>query len=581
MDTKAGQTAVEDTLSGGGGNDILIGEDSDKFDGGDGTDTVRFDAPVSAINLADADLVNVEIVEITAGTGVSLDLSVQVEDLVIRGNNGPDTITGGKGDDTITAGRGGDVIELSAGGDDRLIWTSDEDSGYSLIGNVITANNVDTVRNFDFAGEWKSGQALGDWKLGDEYINGDLIELRYRSDDMLVSKLVGVQGVAAANEFDALRALSNLTGLDVINGNNNYLRENYTDAVFVEVSSTSGDKSFEGYYLIINSDLNAGFDADNDTVIRFTWDTAESAVFNLTAATKGSFFYNPDPSAVSAAEPNGYVAPAGGVTVDTATGAISPVIANSVTNVANLDRSVIFGRASVDDRLDASSEVASSNIVFDFQSGVLSGAAAVAANSIRYENFDSFKGGAGTTTVSLHGGHENYFGGSGVDTVIIDGISLTGVFDKDQAGAIEVLEARGENNDISRLNSGSDAEIVQLKMVGAQTSVRMTEAQLDALAGAAAIRADGADDEIIVATGDLRTLTVDADIERFVIEDDFGTTTSEGEGTGVNAVKVILSDISTRENYATNKVVTVQSISKTTAVVSRSWWKFEGGVISG
>ncbi|MDC0013215.1 Ig-like domain-containing protein, partial [Octadecabacter sp.] len=98
-----------DTLFGYEGDDVFIVTENDKISGGDGNDTVRFDASVSATNLSNTELVNVEKVEITNTGDAAYDFSAQTESLTISGNTGDDTITGGSAADSIAGGNGDDV----------------------------------------------------------------------------------------------------------------------------------------------------------------------------------------------------------------------------------------------------------------------------------------------------------------------------------------------------------------------------------------------------------------------------------------------------------------------------------------
>ena len=125
--------AGADILDAGSGNDILVAEDTDTLiDGGThssgGADIVRFAAAVSATNLLDADLINVEAIEITNTAGARYDFSAQTEALVITGNIGNDIILGGRGKDTIN---------LTAGGNDRLV-----------LGSSLATNGSDTISGF-------------------------------------------------------------------------------------------------------------------------------------------------------------------------------------------------------------------------------------------------------------------------------------------------------------------------------------------------------------------------------------------------------------------------------------------------
>jgi Ca2+-binding RTX toxin-like protein len=123
-DTLVGGLAA-DTLLGGKGNDRIDASDADSIDGGEGTDTVRFAAAVSAVNLLNADLQNVENVLITNTGNASYNFSAQSEGLDITGNSGADTLTGGSGNDTIVGNAGVDSI-IAGAGDDIIVGAQDD-----------------------------------------------------------------------------------------------------------------------------------------------------------------------------------------------------------------------------------------------------------------------------------------------------------------------------------------------------------------------------------------------------------------------------------------------------------------------
>jgi Ca2+-binding RTX toxin-like protein len=123
-DTITGGSAA-DSLTGGNGNDVLIATDTDAMiNGGDGTnDTVWFNAAVTAANLANADLLNIEKVLITNSSSAAYDFSLQQENLSIIGGAAADTITAGSGNDTIEGGDGADVLIGGVGNDLFLYGT--------------------------------------------------------------------------------------------------------------------------------------------------------------------------------------------------------------------------------------------------------------------------------------------------------------------------------------------------------------------------------------------------------------------------------------------------------------------------
>ncbi|WP_067223332.1 beta strand repeat-containing protein [Marinomonas gallaica] len=138
--------AGADTITGGAGDDILVAQDTDTIDGGADNDTVRFDSAVSAANLLDADLLNVETVEITNTGDAAYDFSAQTEALTITGNTGADTITGGADADTITGGAGADIITGGAGAD--IIDLTDADNAVDTIVYSAASDGTDIITGF-------------------------------------------------------------------------------------------------------------------------------------------------------------------------------------------------------------------------------------------------------------------------------------------------------------------------------------------------------------------------------------------------------------------------------------------------
>ena len=256
--------------------------------------------------------------------------------------------------------------------------------------------------------------------------------------------------------------------------------------------------------MVINSDLNSGFDSSNDMVLRFVWTTENGVEDNLADLDENIFFWSPD------SEPDAWVSPNIGVTVFSHDGSLSQPI-NGVTNVDALGRAQIFGNTAGADVIDATNEDVNA-VAFNFSTGILSGASddgANNANTLTYVNFDGFKAGGAGSTVTLSSGAENIWGGDGNDKIVINSQELSGEFSNTN-GAIEELEANGQGNDLVGLNSGSITRVDQLTMIadgGSQSSVRMTETQLDDLNNS--IIAQGTQDKIIIATGDLETLVID------------------------------------------------------------------------
>src|SRR4029077_3752620 len=96
------------------GADIIVGAQNDKlFDGGGGTDTLRFAANFTSAS--DAQIVNIENVTLTAAA--TLNLSNQTEGFTITGSSGIDSITGGSGNDIIVGAVNDTLLDGGLGTD--------------------------------------------------------------------------------------------------------------------------------------------------------------------------------------------------------------------------------------------------------------------------------------------------------------------------------------------------------------------------------------------------------------------------------------------------------------------------------
>ena len=133
------------TIKSGAGDDIILTNDLNTIDGGDGTDTVVFNQ-ASSDNLLDDNLKNVEYVEFLVNeSGAVLDLSTQNENLHIQVHPNFDISQTNTPSDVIKTGSGNDVIEgsnlkeevFNKGGFDTINTQGGNDtihiSSYSLI----------------------------------------------------------------------------------------------------------------------------------------------------------------------------------------------------------------------------------------------------------------------------------------------------------------------------------------------------------------------------------------------------------------------------------------------------------------
>jgi Ca2+-binding RTX toxin-like protein len=154
--------AGNDSITSGDGNDTITVTNAtnwtvgDVIDGGGGTDTLRVSAaPPGA--LLDNHLVNIEVVQFTAGgnytnigQGQSEDLTLTAAGLTaavtIVGGSGNDTIIGGAGNDSIDGGAGNDTL-VGGSGNDTLIGGAGNDSIDGGAGNdtIIGGLGVDVM----------------------------------------------------------------------------------------------------------------------------------------------------------------------------------------------------------------------------------------------------------------------------------------------------------------------------------------------------------------------------------------------------------------------------------------------------
>ena len=142
-----GFTAGPATLSGGNGNDTLLGTaSSDSLNGGDGTDMV---VQVTGSN---------QVLTNTTLTGLGLDILSQVEEASLTGDSqdnqidasaftaGPVNVSGLLGDDTITGSSSDDTLD---GGDGLDVLTQASDSDQVLTNTTLTGHGNDTHSSFE------------------------------------------------------------------------------------------------------------------------------------------------------------------------------------------------------------------------------------------------------------------------------------------------------------------------------------------------------------------------------------------------------------------------------------------------
>jgi Ca2+-binding RTX toxin-like protein len=216
-----------DTLVGGLGDDTLVGDSDDALLDGD-DDTTPGGSLVDVLELganfndaSDAQIVNLEIVNLTNNTGTNVNLADQTEGFTINGTdsttvvgeNGQDTITGGQGADSITGGTGNDILD-GQDGDDTLLGGDDDDTLIGGSGND-TLTGGDGVDTFDFGADdgvaetdtitdWNNDELAGALGAGDQ-LNVVFSAFGGGIDNSTVQPVVagGAGGADATVEFDA------------------------------------------------------------------------------------------------------------------------------------------------------------------------------------------------------------------------------------------------------------------------------------------------------------------------------------------------------------------------------------------
>ena len=187
--------AGDDEIEGGGGNDYIIGGEGDDtltgdagadlfiFSDGDGDDTITdFDTANDVIDLTSFDSsiswddlsakfsaitdpddpntvtgVEIDLSDFGGGTitleGVTStgDLTSDMFNLPIIGDENADTLTGGAGDDWIDGGAGDDTLTGGSGAD---TFTFDAGDGDDTITDFDTENDLIVLNNFDTAITW-------------------------------------------------------------------------------------------------------------------------------------------------------------------------------------------------------------------------------------------------------------------------------------------------------------------------------------------------------------------------------------------------------------------------------------------
>ena len=199
VDIKAGSFGGNDTLYGGDGNDILVGDargvikgtDSkggdDALYGGDGNDTLYGDAALIA----------------------SKDKTGQIA-IEAKALAGDDTLEGGAGDDTLYGDGPGSIA--GTGGKDTFLFNLSEATGADTIKDYDLGD--DTLRFDDVLGAADGDKIAALEKIVDVSKDGDDVVIT-RTDGKGTIRIEGIAAGAEAGAFDSVQDLADATKLEI------------------------------------------------------------------------------------------------------------------------------------------------------------------------------------------------------------------------------------------------------------------------------------------------------------------------------------------------------------------------------
>ena len=444
----------DDTIDGGVGNDSLIGgpaydaglSDNDLFIGSDGSDTINGGVGVNTIDYGNLTVALVADVSSTAyfnvaKDGVGNDSVTAVSNIFggsgndcitgdgaanwFLGGAGDDTLLGGAGDDTLGGGDGNDSLDGGDGVDyvdlsyvkTGITWAM---SGTSV---SLSPTDIDTIVNFENIRGGQGDDSLRgnaannviDGYLGKNTLAGDLgNDTLYGDADDLVdysdaaSNIVYTLGSAASitvgvGNVDRVEGFGNIvtgSGADRIRGTSS---ANYIDvgAGNDSVLAGTGDDTVRGG--LGNDTLSGGGDA-NDLL---DYSYVASGAGGLSVSLNGLTFVAASVSASDNDSISGFANIIGTVNNDTIFGDNQ---ANTIIGGGGAD--CIRG-GDGNDWLDGG---ASSGDTIDY---------AYTSTGVRFALGQTNTVSVSTTDNDTASGFENFFGGSGGDTVITDALANT------------------------------------------------------------------------------------------------------------------------------------------------------------
>jgi hypothetical protein len=249
-------------ILGGNGFDKFSIEDTDTFNGGSGADTARFDFDVSAANLLDADLSNIEKILVDGFNANTFDFSAQTENLDIEvyvasggnnemgatiiGSSGNDSILGSFNNDTFTGGAGADLFGL----------------GFFNTAGVITS---DTITDFNtLQGDRIISDSAGYHQQNISALNGtkNIIGANLNSNDTFIANF-GL--VIIDNSSNNIINATSLATTDVANYLGSFENGAGIDKLIYENTNSI-------FYLVVSNGIDTGiYEADasgnGDTII--------------------------------------------------------------------------------------------------------------------------------------------------------------------------------------------------------------------------------------------------------------------------------------------------------------------------
>ena len=176
------------TTTGSAGDDTFNGfQGNATLSGGAGTDTLVLTGTSSDLNAAtDDQLTGVEVItEVTAPSGVALDLHQQTDGFKVTGSSFNDTLTGSLGNDSLNSGSGNDTV-LGGAGNDTLNGMAGNDSLSGGAGNDMLSGGVGGDNLIGGAGNDKLSGGAGNDRLfgssGNDMLSGGAGNDRLRGD---------------------------------------------------------------------------------------------------------------------------------------------------------------------------------------------------------------------------------------------------------------------------------------------------------------------------------------------------------------------------------------------------------------